>query len=73
MSFINALSTSNVPSYLIKWATRQVGINQLSKPVANTPQALLSMCRYETTSLILSYALLSSVKRYMFYFHRVVC
>ncbi|GJN18466.1 hypothetical protein PR202_gb05631 [Eleusine coracana subsp. coracana] len=41
ISFINAFSTSNVPSYLIKWATRQVGFNQLSKPVANTPQALL--------------------------------
>ncbi|XP_062214368.1 uncharacterized protein LOC133915273 isoform X2 [Phragmites australis] len=41
MSFINAFSTSNVPSYLIKWTTRQAGFHQLSKPVANTPQALL--------------------------------
>jgi hypothetical protein len=73
MSFINALSTSNVPSYLIKWATRQVGFNQLITPVANTPQALLSMCRHGTTSLILSYALFSSVKWYMFYFRRVAC
>ncbi|KAL6615510.1 hypothetical protein ACP70R_037780 [Stipagrostis hirtigluma subsp. patula] len=41
MSFINAFSTSSVPSFLIKWATRQAGFDQLSKPIANTPQALL--------------------------------
>ncbi|XP_062204239.1 uncharacterized protein LOC133906370 [Phragmites australis] len=41
MSFINAFSTSNVPSYLIKWATCQAGFDQFSKPIANTPQALL--------------------------------
>jgi hypothetical protein len=55
----------------MKWATRQAGFNQLSKPVANTPQALLSMCRYEMTLLILSYALWSGVKWYMFHFCRV--
>ncbi|TVU34439.1 hypothetical protein EJB05_16271 [Eragrostis curvula] len=41
ISFTNAFSTSNVPIYLIKWATSQAGFGQLSKPVANTPQALL--------------------------------
>nr|CAB3477527.1 unnamed protein product [Digitaria exilis] len=41
MSFINAFSTSNVPNYLIKWATCQAGFGALSKPIANTPQALI--------------------------------
>ncbi|KAG8077262.1 hypothetical protein GUJ93_ZPchr0007g4915 [Zizania palustris] len=41
MSFMNAFSTSNIPIYLSKWATRQAGFNQLRKPVAVTPQALL--------------------------------
>ncbi|KAL6882040.1 hypothetical protein ACP4OV_011512 [Aristida adscensionis] len=41
MSFINAFSTSSVPTYLTKWATYQAGFDQLSKPMANTPQALL--------------------------------
>ncbi|KAJ1284173.1 hypothetical protein BS78_03G184800 [Paspalum vaginatum] len=41
MSFINAFSTSSVPSYLIKWATCQAGFGAFSKPIANTPQALL--------------------------------
>lgn len=41
LSFINAFSTSNVPNYFIKWATCQTGFGPLSKPIANTPQALL--------------------------------
>ncbi|CAO2183443.1 unnamed protein product [Urochloa humidicola] len=41
MSFINAFSTSNVPNYLIKWATCKAGFGALNKPIANTPQALL--------------------------------
>ena len=42
MSFINAFSTSNIPSYLTRWATHQAGTNQLGKPIAITPQAYLS-------------------------------
>ncbi|CAO2170534.1 unnamed protein product [Urochloa humidicola] len=41
MSFINAFSTSNVPNYLIKWATCKAGFGALNKPIANTPQALI--------------------------------
>ncbi|XP_040378716.1 uncharacterized protein LOC102701389 [Oryza brachyantha] len=41
MSFMNAFFTSNIPTYFVKWATRQAGFNQLSKPAAITPQALL--------------------------------
>uniref|UniRef100_A0A0D9V2L5 Uncharacterized protein n=1 Tax=Leersia perrieri TaxID=77586 RepID=A0A0D9V2L5_9ORYZ len=41
MSFMNAFFTSNIPTYLAKWATHQAGLNQLSKPAAVTPQALL--------------------------------
>jgi len=41
LSFVNSFSTSNVPSYLIKWATCQAGFGALNKPIANTPQALL--------------------------------
>ncbi|CAD6230979.1 unnamed protein product [Miscanthus lutarioriparius] len=41
MSFINAFSTSNVPNFLIKWATCQAGSGALSKPISNTPQAIL--------------------------------
>uniref|UniRef100_A0A0E0JKT0 Uncharacterized protein n=1 Tax=Oryza punctata TaxID=4537 RepID=A0A0E0JKT0_ORYPU len=41
MSFMNAFFTSNIPIYFAKWATSQAGFNQLSKPAAITPQALL--------------------------------
>ncbi|CAD6237979.1 unnamed protein product [Miscanthus lutarioriparius] len=41
LSFINAFSTSNVPIFLIKWATSQASSGALSKPIANTPQAIL--------------------------------
>ncbi|BAD53434.1 unknown protein [Oryza sativa Japonica Group] len=41
MSFMNAFFTSNIPTYFAKCATSQVGFNQLSKPAAITPQALL--------------------------------
>ncbi|TKW15219.1 hypothetical protein SEVIR_5G222400v4 [Setaria viridis] len=41
MSFVNAFSISNVPNYLIKWATCKAGFGAVSKPIANTPQALL--------------------------------
>ncbi|CAL4975418.1 unnamed protein product [Urochloa decumbens] len=41
MSFINVFSTSNVPNYLIKWATCKAGVGAINKPIANTPQALL--------------------------------
>jgi hypothetical protein len=46
VSFINAFSTSNVPNFLIKWATFQAGSGALSKPIANTPQSIISMCKY---------------------------
>ncbi|CAM0881599.1 unnamed protein product [Alopecurus aequalis] len=41
ISFINAFSTSNIPSYLTRCATRQAGTDQLGKPIAITPQAFL--------------------------------
>lgn len=41
MSFINVFSTSNIPSYLVRWAAHQAGSNQLGKPIASTPQAFL--------------------------------
>uniref|UniRef100_A0ACD5W0Y3 Uncharacterized protein n=1 Tax=Avena sativa TaxID=4498 RepID=A0ACD5W0Y3_AVESA len=41
VSYINAFSTSNIPSYLTRWAIRQAGTDQLGKPIAITPQAFL--------------------------------
>ncbi|PWZ31111.1 hypothetical protein Zm00014a_022582 [Zea mays] len=41
VSFINAFSTSNVPNFLIKWATFQSGSGALSKPITNTPQSII--------------------------------
>ncbi|XP_047055342.1 uncharacterized protein LOC124661522 [Lolium rigidum] len=41
ISYINAFSTSNIPSYLTGWAIHQAGTDQLGKPMAITPQAFL--------------------------------
>uniref|UniRef100_A0ACD5YV54 Uncharacterized protein n=1 Tax=Avena sativa TaxID=4498 RepID=A0ACD5YV54_AVESA len=42
-SYINAFSTSNIPSYLTKWASLQAGTDHLYKPIDVTPQAFMNL------------------------------